>query len=165
MKIEQVLVTSRLILRELSESNLEDFFVLIKNEDINRFSDFNSLGKVSDEMLLLGIILKSGELFIGSCGLKLSSKDNDYNCFYALLPQYWGNGYAVESLKRLFDFAFNDLGADNISIYLHPENSRAWKVAERSGMMYLGQFKLKGEVYDQMYYHIEKKDYKTQQYY
>lgn len=165
MKISKELHTSRLILRQLDENFFDEYSLLLMNDETNRFSDWPTFEKSDDDVLLLAIVLKLEDVFIGSCGLQLMGNQFEYKCFYALLPQYWGKGYAIESIKRIFEYTFDELDAKIIHIYLNPKNTRAWKVAEHSGMKYLGQFKLNDMDYHQMYFTIEKRDYKTQRYY
>ena len=165
MQSSNELKTSRLILRPISDKYLEDFNSLIRNEEIIRFSSDISFVIHDKSFILLGIILKAGEFFLGCCGLKFIHQKDNYECFFALFPQYWGNGYAVESMKRLFDYAFDELEVKKLLIFIHPHNTRAWKVAERSGMKYMGQYKVKGKESYQMYFVIEKRDYITQRFY
>ncbi|MBD3198268.1 MAG: GNAT family N-acetyltransferase, partial [Candidatus Lokiarchaeota archaeon] len=113
----------------------------------------------------LAIVDKFGKQYLGSCGLSLIDEYKRYEIFYSLLYRYWGNGYAIEAVKTLFNYAFNQSEVKNMVAYINPKNSRSWKVAERSGMMYLGQITHKETKEKAMYYVITKKEFKRQNYY
>ncbi len=47
---------------------------------------------------------------------------------------YWGKGYATESLKAIIAFAFLNLSARRIVAMCDPQNTRSWRLLERVGM-------------------------------
>ena len=108
---------------------------------------------------------KENEDFIGTCGLKSLGDNETVECFYALLPEYRGNGFAIESMLKLLGFSFEELKISKIVIYVHPNNTRAWKVAERIGMKYMGHIQLINFVPKAMLFSIEKKEYEAQHLY
>lgn len=52
---------------------------------------------------------------------------------YAFHPDAWGRGYAVESAAAAIDWAFANLGWDEIIHCISPENAASKKVATRLG--------------------------------
>ena len=58
--------------------------------------------------------------------------------YYALLPEYWGSGYAVEAMKKLFEYAFSELGLDRLIASMHPDNMTSRRVADSLKMDYEG---------------------------
>ena len=52
---------------------------------------------------------------------------------WALLPRYWGRGYATEAGRASLDFAWSHLRAKHVISLILPENRRSIRVAERIG--------------------------------
>lgn len=181
IKKPQILKSKRISLRVLKENDLDDFKGLFSTNRIYSLLDFNkkSSGKKSiskiftkilrsyekkDSNLPLAIIHNSGKQFLGLCGLSLLEEPKfTAEVFYALLSQYQGSGYAIESLKTLFKYAFKDLDLRKIIAHIRPGNTRAWKVAERSGMKYMGQISDNDQKY--MVFTFNKKEFKAKIYY
>ncbi|MHA2038279.1 MAG: GNAT family N-acetyltransferase [Promethearchaeota archaeon] len=123
MKVPERLDTKRLTLRRYS------------NEDYNKFLD---LYKVADPGFNLVISEKENDINLGICGLHPIRNSRSVGCVYALLPEFRGNGFAIESMLKLLEYAFTSLEIPKIIINIHPDNSDGWKVAERIGMKYMG---------------------------
>jgi RimJ/RimL family protein N-acetyltransferase len=59
---------------------------------------------------------------------------------WALLRQFWGQGYATEMGQAGVDFAFEELGADELVSYAETRNARSRAVMERLGFRYCQDF-------------------------
>ena len=114
-------------------------------------------------MISLVISKKDTEDFVGTCGLKFHP--NSVEFFYILHPLYHGNGFAIEAMRKLLTYAFEKLELQKILIHIHPYNTRAWKVAERIGLKYMGQVTHKDFIPNAMLFSIEKKEYESQIFY
>ncbi len=90
-----------------------------------------------EPIFALAITQKDIGLYIGSCGLSRTLQ-GEVEIYYALLPEYWGSGYAVEAMKRLFEYAFSELGLDRLVAGMHPDNLMSRRVAESLKMDYEG---------------------------
>ena len=182
MKIPEKLETRRLILRPYIDRDFKSFSLLLKDQSVSKnqylvperqtskgdqslFSSIIKSYNSTEPLLALAICTKDNEGFIGTCGLKFLEINGLTECFYALLPEYRRNGFAIESMLKLLDFSFEELKIPKIVIYMHPNNTRAWKVAERIGMKYLGHIKHKNIVPKAMFFSIEKREYDTQHQY
>jgi len=115
-----------------------------------------------DPIFALVIINKENKNYLGTCGLKSLSDNGTVECFYALLPEYRRNGFAIESMLKLLEYSFEELKILKIVIFIHPNNTRGWKVAERIGMKYMGHIKHNNIVPKAMLFSIEEKEYKMQ---
>jgi RimJ/RimL family protein N-acetyltransferase len=71
--------------------------------------------------------------FVGSCGIS-SLEDTIVECYYSLLPKYWGRGYATEALRALLDYVFTHTVVTEVRAYMSPANPNSFGVAERVGM-------------------------------
>lgn len=160
------LETKRLTIRQFTQEDFDNIVSFMK--DVTSAS-FNQLFKTiidsyqSQEIVIsYALILKSNGVFLGFCGLIILEDNISMECYYFLRPDYWGNGYAIESLRRIFKYAFSELELDRIIAYIEQGNTRGWKVAERSGMKYMGNILRKNINLKSMFFLIEKTDYYNQ---
>lgn len=73
--------------------------------------------------------------FIGLFGLNLGRAIyKKGEVWYKILPEYWDEGFATESLQRILNFAFNDLKLHRIEAGCAVENNASYKVMEKVGM-------------------------------
>ena len=52
---------------------------------------------------------------------------------WGILPRYWGRGYATEASAASMDWAFAELGWDEIIHTIDPRNEASIKVAQKLG--------------------------------
>ena len=75
---------------------------------------------------------------------------------YALHPDFWGNGFMTEALKRLLAYGFDDLRLVRIWATTDVRNVASWTVMERAGMQREGVMRrhrlLRGEWGDSALY-------------
>ncbi len=82
------------------------------------------------------IELKEGNKYLGWCGLKYIAEENEVDIGYRLLPEYWGNGYAVEAAIACCQFGLHELGLKRIVARIHKQNFKSIRVAEKMKMVY-----------------------------
>lgn len=179
MILPEHLSTKRILLRPFKLEDKEDFSRLAQNKEINRWIDMaidramlestpSLLDSIVDSyatpdpIFALAVILKGSNIFIGTCGLLELEFEPIYECFFALLPEYRGGGYAIEAMKLLFDYAFEELGVVKIMALVESRNPNAWRAAERSGMKYTGQIEHDIISPSPMYFSITKHEYDNQ---
>ncbi len=162
------LETKRLMIRQFTQ---EDFDNVISFMEGVTSTSFNRLFKTiidsyqSQEIVIsYALILKSTGDFLGFCGLITLEDNIPMELYYFLRPEYWGNGYAIESLRKIFEYTFSELELDKIVAYIDQGNTRGWKVAERSGMKYMGNILRKDTNLKKksMFFLIDKNDYYNQ---
>jgi RimJ/RimL family protein N-acetyltransferase len=75
---------------------------------------------------------------------------------YALGADHWGQGYAGEALRRVLDFAFDDLDLARIEADVDPRNDASIRLLERLGFqregLLRGRWRVGGEVQDALIY-------------
>ena len=156
------------MIREFTQEDFDNIVSFTK--DMASIS-FNQLFKTiidsyqSQEIVIsYALILKSTGDFLGFCGLITLEDNMPMELYYFLRPEYWGNGYAIESLRKIFEYAFSELELDKIVAYIDQGNTRGWKVAERSGMKYMGNVLRKDTNLKKksMFFLIDKNDYSNQ---
>ena len=83
-------------------------------------------------------ILGSDEI-MGTCSLGFeNAKAKEYSIGYNVKKNYWGNGYAVEMVHALIDFA-RKLGIKSITAPVAQENSASNRVMEKCGFSIAGE--------------------------
>lgn len=75
--------------------------------------------------------------FIGCCGLR-PYKENEYETGIHLLPEFWGQGYAVEAVTAVIEYAFTRLGAQKLFAGHNPNNIASRKLLNKLGFIYIG---------------------------
>ena len=68
---------------------------------------------------------------------------------YTFDPASWGQGYAAEAARRVFDYARANLRWPRIVSIIHPANQRSLRVAERCGLRHDGQLEFPEGLLDQ----------------
>ena len=79
---------------------------------------------------------KSIGKMVGQCGLLIQEVDNiqELEIGYAILPNFWKEGFATEAARKCRDYAFENSYADSIISIIHVENLISEKVAVKNGM-------------------------------
>ena len=68
----------------------------------------------------------------------LDQNKNRAEVWYKILPEYWNQGYATNSLEALVRFGFNSLNLENITAGCAIENLASIRVLEKVGMTRVG---------------------------
>jgi ribosomal-protein-alanine N-acetyltransferase len=90
---------------------------------------------------------KSNGNFVGRCGFKnnhIEGKD-EVELLYALMPTYWGKGYATEISKKLMDIAFEQLKLKDVIAFTLATNKPSQKVMEKAGFKFEKNFTYNNE--------------------
>jgi RimJ/RimL family protein N-acetyltransferase len=61
---------------------------------------------------------------------------------WSLISDYWGRGYATEAAMASIDFAFRELGQEQVISLILPENTASVAVAIRCGERRIGETEL-----------------------
>ncbi len=153
------LVTERLIIREFRETDGEDLYEYLSDEEVVRFEPYKPFNKeeayneakrrTKDENFL-AVCLKNGKL-IGNLYFAKCEFET-WEVGYVFNKNYWGNGYATESLKALMNYAFIEMKVRRIIAKCDPKNSNSWILLERVGM------RREGTLLQSVYFHTDEND-------
>lgn len=150
-----VIQTERLYLREMTQADfpllcrhLQDAEVMYAFE--HAFSD-DEVQEGIDKQLqryqkygfgVWSVILKENEELIGQCGLSMQPcMDREVlEIGYILQKKHWNKGYATEAAIACKEYAFNQLGADEVFSLIRDTNIASQNVARRNGMSARGIF-------------------------
>ena len=73
---------------------------------------------------------------LGICGLIKREGLEDVDLGYALLPQYEGQGFALEAARASLEYVFNDLDLKRIVAITTQDNHRSISLLNKLGMVY-----------------------------
>lgn len=168
------LETQRLILREVRDNDVADFFLLRSNPSIMQFiprpvakteQDVLDLiqagrdGYEKSEMMTLAMALKDTDRFIGAVGFYRVNWDwQRTEVGYILNPEYRGKGYVHEAMVALLDYAFDEIGFHSLEAVIDPRNQASINVVEKLGFVKEGHIKERefwnGEYLDTLIYSL-----------
>lgn len=148
--------TERLIMREMTQADFADLCKILQDKDvmyayegpyndaevqewldrqINRYKNEKGRG-------LYAVILKETGEMIGQSGLTYQPfKDRRVlEVGYLLNKNYWHKGYAIEGARFWKEYAFNELGAQEVFSIIRDNNIPSQNVAIRNGMKIVDTF-------------------------
>ena len=157
----KILYTERLTIRPFQMRDLDAFFAYAKTPDVGPNAGWKPhANKEESARLLVDFIEKdeswaitdreTGKL-MGSIGLH-EDQARGYrrarSLGYVLASECWGRGLATEAAKAVIAYAFDDLGADIVSVRHYPFNLRSKRVIEKCGFTYEGTLRRAVLLYD-----------------
>lgn len=80
--------------------------------------------------------LKNGGIPIGICGFAKRDFLEDPDVGYALLPRYWGKGYAFEAASAVMEYGKSVLGLTRIVAFTSEDNEASGKLLEKLGLQF-----------------------------
>jgi RimJ/RimL family protein N-acetyltransferase len=80
--------------------------------------------------------LKDSRRSIGVCGLIKRDYLDDIDLGYALLPQYWSQGYAYEAASAALAYGLGTLGLKRIVAIIDSDNHRSARLLDKLGLRY-----------------------------
>lgn len=149
------LETERLILRDYEEKE-EDLYYRLKSDDKTMYYlqdiklhsvddarvDFQKMlqDKDSDnrKFYFLHMMLKESQQQVGSIGYTVVDHTllgKLVHLGYFSYPEYWGNGYTTEALRKIIEFAFTENGVYRITTGCLKENGGSEKVMKNCGLI------------------------------
>ena len=147
-----ILETERLILREFTLDDTAEYFRLISNPEVMRFSGNPPEQSIEEasQTLMQGplqhyrvhgfgrwaCIEKQNNELIGFNGCKYNDILNVTEIGYAFLPEYWGLGLATESSLAVMQYCHEVIDLKDIVAIVMPEHSASIAVLKKIGLQY-----------------------------
>lgn len=148
-----ILKSERLIIRPISENDIENIFELQSLQQTAKFNtskvptDINETkinvekwiaenNKEKIKHFTFAVELIDDEKFIGLIGLHLGKEHyRNAEVWFQYNYRFWNKGYATESLRKIIDFAFETLKLHRIEAGCAIENFGSISVLEKVGML------------------------------
>ncbi len=169
--MEIIFETSRLVVRRYTPDDAGKFFLLNSNEAVQRFIRPVKNRVQSDDFLAENMryyqafpaygrwatFEKMGGAFAGSFAIIPVEKTSRMQLGYALMPAFWGKGYATELTKAGLLYTFTQTPLRTIYAYTDLENIASQQVLLKAGFLQLG-IEMDGEK-QLVYFSFEKEDF------
>lgn len=175
------LKSERLRFKDISIQDLEEIHRLHSVPEVDKFntlgipknieetrkivqSDINNQSKSPRPGFCWKISLTDTGEFIGLAGMSLSNDRFKLGEFYyKFFPDYWGNGFATETAKRIIRVGFEVFKLHRIEAGVATKNSASIRVLEKAGMIREGIRRkilpIRGEWKDNYHYSILEDDF------
>ena len=150
--MKQIIVTERLVLREVNINDADFILDLLNSKgwlqfigdrnvrslpDAEKYIADRIIKSYIDHGLGLYLVeLKTSGTAIGLCGLIKRDTLEDIDIGFAFLPEYNGFGYAFEAAISTLQFAFESLEINRLVAITTPDNINSIKLLEKIGMQF-----------------------------
>ena len=154
MVMKTILETPRLLLREMTTSDLPAICRVLQDEKTmyayeHAFSDEEAQAWLNNQLRryredgfgLWAVVLKESGEIIGQCGITLQDVNGEWvpEVGYLFERAYWHQGFATEAAIACKEYAFNVLGLDTVYSIIRDNNIASQNVAKRNGMTVCGR--------------------------
>jgi RimJ/RimL family protein N-acetyltransferase/protein tyrosine phosphatase (PTP) superfamily phosphohydrolase (DUF442 family) len=160
--------TERLRLRRLQESDAPFILRLVNQPSWLRFIGDRGVHDLDDARRyivggpqrlyasygfgLFMVELRDDDTPLGLCGLIKRDTLPDVDIGFALMPEYWGHGYAREAAAATLRYARDRHGLARVVAITSPDNTASGRVLETIGMRYEGNVRLEAASEEVRYY-------------
>lgn len=147
-----ILETNRLVLRPFKEDDVADVFECWESDpDVARYMFWTShndiektrewiafeLGQIEkQDWYRFAIVLKDTNTLIGTALVYYEEEVECWEIGYNLGKKYWGKGYTIEAMKRVIEFATEELKLSQIVGRYAKENPASGRVMSKLGFKY-----------------------------
>jgi RimJ/RimL family protein N-acetyltransferase len=111
---------------------------LNKGAALKRFKEVLETNEQDDSFGTYGVFEKNSQNYIGIAKF-VRSDDRTVEIGYALLKEYWGQGYGTEISLALIDFAQNLKEVTTLEALVSPQNNASKKILEKCSFNFLGR--------------------------
>ncbi len=143
-------------MRPFRESDLDAYLAMMQSDEVRhwlqvrddfaRFDAWLQMASWLGQWELRGtgqwaLEEKSTGAFVGRAGTHRPERQDwpGTEIGWTLHPDHWGKGYATEAGARARDYAFDEMGLDEVFSCILPANTRSASVAQRLGFEILEQ--------------------------
>lgn len=137
--------TKNIILREMTDDDINDFYDIFSNEEVGKFVNKMSYDQVKRYFekrknkplnpYSFAAVLKENNKMIGTIGIK-EKEPNVGVLSYVFNFNYWGKGYCSECVKLLLDNAFNEWGFKKMKADCREDNIASKKIFHKFGFKF-----------------------------
>ncbi len=133
-QLPKIVETERLIGSTPTLSNLNECCAMFQISDIKHWEEYG-----------FGMWLwrdKESHEFIGRAGLKslIIDDKSEVELGYAIKPEYWGKGIAIEMSLISIELAFNTLSLPQLTCFTQTQNYQSLRVMQKLGFHYEKDF-------------------------
>ena len=150
-----ILETERLILRELTENDLDGLYEVLSDSDVTEHYPYTFDKKrvkgwiernieryKTDGFGLWAVVLKESGRLIGDCGVTMQNINGKTlpEVGYHIHKDFRRKGYASEAAAGCIGYAFSKLGFGKVYSYMKYTNEPSCRTAEKNGMKFVTEY-------------------------
>jgi [ribosomal protein S5]-alanine N-acetyltransferase len=152
--METILQTERLYLRRITVADAPHIFQLNSDPEVLKYLHERPLRDEADAAEIIKTVIipqyelyglgrwamftKTGDEFLGWCGLKLRPElDDEIDLGYRLAKKHWGRGYAGEAATACLRFGFEVKQLPAITGRAHIDNKASLHILKKIGLHYI----------------------------
>ncbi|PKQ46855.1 GNAT family N-acetyltransferase [Confluentibacter flavum] len=146
------ITTDRLLLRTITESDLENIYYGLSNPDVIKHYgiSYDSLEATNEQMTWFSdskqfwwaICSIDNGTFYGACGLNnLSIEHRKAEIGLWLLPDFWGQGIMTEAMPLICSYGFEQLELHRIEGFVESDNQNCKKAMAKLDFQHEGTMK------------------------
>ena len=174
-----VITTPRVVLRWISEDDIDCLFEVFSDPQVMRYWSSGPLanreaaaemqreiaaGNHNNTMMKWGLALRESNRVIGTATLFNLNLDNDRaELGYAMGRAHWGKGYMNEALRALVSYAFDVMNLRRLEADVDPRNAASIRTLERLGFQREGflreRWHVEGEIQDALFYGLLRREW------
>lgn len=135
--------SDRLILRNFEEKDIEPLYLLLRDEEVNKFLPWFPVNSIEETKKFYENRFKNNKYSLAIClkkdnrpiGYVTVEADESHDFGYALRKEFWHNGITTEACKALIE-ELKKAGIPYITATHDRENPRSGNVMRQLGMKY-----------------------------
>ncbi len=175
-----VIAASRVVLRWISEDDIDGLFKVFSDPQVMRYWSSGPLAnreaaaalqrEIADSnekesMFKWGLVLRESNSLIGTATLFNLSLDNGRaELGYAMGSAHWRKGYMNEALQALVAHAFEVMNMRRLEADVDPRNAASIRTLERLGFQREGflreRWHVNGEIQDAFFYGLLRREWR-----
>ena len=152
-----VLLTERLILRQITQEDVTEIFFLRSDKKILQFLGKDAATSAEETSLFInkinelennndavtwGIAYKNEEKLIGTiCYWNITKEHYRAEMGYVLHPDHQGKGIMLEAISKVIKYGFENMKLHSVEAKVDPNNTSSIKLLERNNFIREGLFK------------------------
>lgn len=172
-----VLKTERLVLRRVSEHDVNEILALRSNPETMKYIPRPLLKTIDDALghykmideaienntgINWAITLKENPKLLGIMGFyRIQPENYRAEIGYMILPEHQGKGIVTEAIETLLQYAFNEMKLHSVEAVIDPDNIASEKVLQKCNFIKEAHFKEnefhEGKFWDAVVYSILNK--------
>ena len=137
--------TNRCKVSKLQKDDYDNIKGLYLDEDVRRFlggvssnenfdNNFNDMVSSENDVFYWVARLKNNNEFIGLVSLDRYHDGTNREISYQFKPMWWGQGYAEEVVRKVIDYAFDELKLEKLISETQSANKNSCKLLKKLGM-------------------------------
>lgn len=165
----EILRTKNVIVREIMVSDVDRLYEIYSDADVVRYIENLYENREEEIRFTKDYILnqyrfyeygmwivesiKTNEI-IGRAGI-FDRADQEYKEIgFVFAKEYWGRGYAKETLKAIINYAHEELEVDTLIAHVMRDNLRSKRLLESLGFVYEADSVVEGNLFERFMLHI-----------